>query len=286
MNGFKEYAEKELISVQNMINLLGAVSKPDGNYESIVTKKGVNFYRRSARKNGARTRTLLSSEEIASVKTARYKFELLKRLNNNKSVLKNVAKSYLSCKPDDIISSLPKVYKPSIEEMVDPEFRKGLYLCENLYPKKRKYKANIVITEMVNKLSIDTPHFTTMGCIVRSKSEALIGSILESKGISYLYDRLICLEGAEGQEEYKSPDFIIICPDGFVFCWEHFGLLSRKEYSLRGWEKLYLYAINNITPGNNLILTSDDQKGSINCETIARIVDALILPHYKKANDK
>ena len=95
---------------------------------------------------------------------------------------------------------------------------------------------------------------TIMTCdniLVRSKSEAIILTMLSMFGIPYRYEAPLEVGG-----HIKYPDFTIRHPiTGEYFYWEHVGLLDNPSYRMDFFNKLRLYINNGILPDHNLILT-------------------------------
>jgi len=124
-------------------------------------------------------------------------------------------------------------------------------------------------------------HRTKRGDLVRSKSEVIIANELLAQGYDrYVYEQALTL--SPGVVRY--PDFTIEDDDtGELFYWEHLGLLSNPEYKARWERKLVTYREAGIVPhkeggGENgtLIITSDDERGGINSQKIARIIEDVL----------
>ena len=120
-------------------------------------------------------------------------------------------------------------------------------------------------------------HNTKSGVKVRSKSEVIIADTLTKYGIPFEYEPLF--EGRTEEGKRMNPDFRIKCADGYVFIWEHWGLLIEISYCMQQGKKLNAYQKNGYVVGENLILTADDDKGGCNAQTIDEIVRTKILPH-------
>lgn len=118
-------------------------------------------------------------------------------------------------------------------------------------------------------------HRTSKGIAVRSKSEVIIGNLLEAKGIEYAYEEVL-----ELGEASKYPDFTIIDEDtGRSFYWEHCGMLHVPDYAKRWKTKLDWYHANGVTekggPNGRLIVTRDDSNGSFDSASVAELIDSL-----------
>ncbi|MGH7848108.1 MAG: AAA family ATPase [Candidatus Binatia bacterium] len=118
-------------------------------------------------------------------------------------------------------------------------------------------------------------HRTARGEMVRSKSEVIIADHLANKGIEYIYERPLTIEGLT-----KYPDFTIEdMESGLTFYWEHCGMLHVPSYRRRWEEKLAWYRAHGILPreeggGDNgtLIVTRDEANGSIDSAKITKLI--------------
>lgn len=115
-------------------------------------------------------------------------------------------------------------------------------------------------------------HKTPGGVLVRSKSELIIGSMLEAKGMRYEYEHLVFLEGNP-----VYPDFTIRRKsDDTPVLWEHFGLMSDAAYRAKNTQKIIQYLNCGYRLGHDLIITYDDDNGSIDMEQIERIIGCML----------
>lgn len=114
---------------------------------------------------------------------------------------------------------------------------------------------------------------TVTGHMVRSKSESMICSVLNSRGIPFRYEEVISL----GNETF-APDFIArnIRTGEFKY-WEHLGLLDRSSYRHDNFEKLETYSRHGIYPNINLIITSETQDHPLNEPFINKMVDLFLI---------
>ena len=88
-----------------------------------------------------------------------------------------------------------------------------------------------------NSYDFEEDHFTAGGIRVRSKSEALIGTQMEAKGMLFRYEPALQL----GNTVYY-PDFCILLPNRRkVVYWEHFGRMDDAGYAARAMQKLDMY---------------------------------------------
>ena len=110
-------------------------------------------------------------------------------------------------------------------------------------------------------------HKTANGISVRSKSEVIIANALFYQGIEFTYEQDFTLKNGKK----LSPDFTIHCYNGRILIWEHLGLLSNKSY-LKKWNyKKYEYERNGFIEGDNLLVTIDEDDGSIDSESVFKL---------------
>lgn len=94
---------------------------------------------------------------------------------------------------------------------------------------------------------------TLRGERVRSKSEAIIADELFKRGIPYVYEPTVEINGIE-----YMPDFILADPEtGTLYMWEHLGLMDKNDYACRAFDKFKQYQLEGWTLGINLITTSE-----------------------------
>ncbi|MCI6809374.1 MAG: hypothetical protein MR958_04195 [Spirochaetia bacterium] len=112
-------------------------------------------------------------------------------------------------------------------------------------------------------------YYTSSGLRVRSKSELIIGDVLERLGIYFRYE--FPLKMNNGVELH--PDFYCLnVRTRQEFVWEHFGMMDDLEYVQRAVEKQVLYAKNGWLIGKNLIFTMETMYSPLNSKMIEKIV--------------
>ena len=124
-------------------------------------------------------------------------------------------------------------------------------------------------------------HRTERGDLVRSKSELVIADKLHARGVEYVYEKRLALDG--GQARY--PDFTIADhARGVTYYWEHLGMLDDPGYRSRWERKRAEYLRAGIKPwqdggstSGTLIETRDEPGGGLDAANIARIIDEVVL---------
>lgn len=115
---------------------------------------------------------------------------------------------------------------------------------------------------------------TERGERVRSKSEKILADYFYGKGIPYLYEKPLFLNG-----------YGIVYPD-FTFYskklrkeiyWEHEGLMDNQDYARAAIKKINSYQMNGIFPGERLILTYETTQDIIDSKLIRTLTGRYLL---------
>lgn len=111
-------------------------------------------------------------------------------------------------------------------------------------------------------------HKTSSGDFVRSKSEALIDTLLYMNKIPFRYECALHLG-----EVTIYPDFTILHPiTGKIYYWEHFGLMDDSAYSQKAFSKLQLYTSHGIIPSHQLIITFETKEQPLNSDYVNQLI--------------
>ncbi len=110
---------------------------------------------------------------------------------------------------------------------------------------------------------------TSAGIFVRSKSEALIVMILQTKKIPFRYECALQLG-----ETIVYPDFTIRHPrTDELYYWEHFGMMDNPVYSKNAFSKLQLYSSYGIFPTHNLLVTYEAKEVPLDITRAEQLAD-------------
>ena len=115
---------------------------------------------------------------------------------------------------------------------------------------------------------------TNSGIRVRSKSEKILADYFESIGLAFKYECPLHLK------PYGTiyPDFTFLSRrTGREVYWEHEGMLDNPEYARAAVQKIGLYEINGIFPGEDLILTFETSTSVINTILIKSLTKRYLL---------
>lgn len=106
----------------------------------------------------------------------------------------------------------------------------------------------------VNPYKPESKRYRTAGGIgMRSKSERMIGNVLEEYGIPYRYEAELIIDG-----KAYYPDFTIMCSNGNIIIWEHLGMMDMEEYRMRALLKIIQYRRLGFKQTSNLICTWEE----------------------------
>lgn len=118
---------------------------------------------------------------------------------------------------------------------------------------------------------------TTGGIKMRSKSERTIGNKLEEYNIPYRYEPRLMIEN-----KTYYPDFMILCSNGSIVIWEHFGMMDQEEYRMHALLKTIQYRKIGFKQINNLICTWEEDLDDL--ETVDEIIETYIINPPKRKN--
>lgn len=188
--------------------------------------------------------------------------EVICRCEHNIRQIKQLQNKYLPIDTMAIKEAMPQSHRHLVKPYQDILYD---HWADQEYHKREDY----------NKQRI---HTTRKGERVASKSEVIIANSLYENDIPYHYDEQSMVISNWGNHYYY--DFTIPLPNGDKIYWEHFGMLSNREYMEHSLCKLYYYHQEGITIGRNLIITVDDIDG--NCDSIAiyNVIKYILQPHF------
>lgn len=153
---------------------------------------------------------------------------------------------------------------------------------ENLYGKtktRRCHKEFIKEFRMVEVLNKewreinfeDREHtiYTEKGDYVRSKAEVIIANLLFIRGVPYIYERAIVING-----HTVYPDFFIMnVRTGEIIIWEHLGMMGDEKYATKNVRKINEYIKAGFIPGKNLIITMESEGCPLDTEVVKTLIE-------------
>jgi len=220
---FNRY-KKELAKVNKELALL-----PKGS----LIKIGECYYHKIGEKRvGITNNTRL----IKQLTRKRHLLDEKRQLEHNLTILSRAVKKLELRKRSELISSLSKTYQNLpityfYHSYVEP------WLAEDYAKNTRSFNGS--------------GYTTKNGVTVRSKSEWIIATALETNQIPYRYEALLKLGS-----QMISPDFTIMHPfTGEIILWEHFGALHQPNYETSMNKKMDLYYKHDYIEGKTIIYT-------------------------------
>ena len=112
-------------------------------------------------------------------------------------------------------------------------------------------------------------HITYTGNYVRSKSEAMIETLLYQYQIPFRYECLLDLG-----DMFYYPDFTLMHPKNLTIkYWENFGMMDDAKYSRNTFSKLDGYVAHGIIPGNQLITTFETRTQPLTTDKVVEIIE-------------
>ena len=111
---------------------------------------------------------------------------------------------------------------------------------------------------------------TEKGERVRSKSEKIIADYFYRKNILYKYEKPLYLNGYG----IVYPDFTLLSrKTGKEIYWEHEGMMDKQDYARAAVRKIELYQLNNIYPGEQLIMTFETEQSLLNSRLMEKLTE-------------
>lgn len=248
----KEYdkLDKEIKSIESKIKKL----PPD---KIIVSKNGNNY--KWIRSDGKNHVYIPKQDRQLAEKLAAKKYLVLKQ--NDLKQKRQILNTYLRLWKDSPDKAEQLLMNPAYHELLSPFFQiqnsKLLDWIHAPYDRNNKYPEHLTLKSI-------------SGNLVRSKSELMIDMSLFSHQIPFRYECAL-----ELGEIVVYPDFTIFHPvTEKIYYWEHFGMMDNPTYRKNAFDKLNLYAANNIYPFKQLIITCETKEQPLDTEVIQRVIDA------------
>lgn len=123
-----------------------------------------------------------------------------------------------------------------------------------------------------NPAPFHEPHYTANGVKCRSKSEAMIGTYLENRGLIYITEPEIRLK-----HRTVYPDFAILLPKSKrIIYFEHFGQIDSVKYAVNNFPKPGEYAQVGIYLGLNFFYTYETKDRPLNFKIIEAKINEIL----------
>lgn len=123
-----------------------------------------------------------------------------------------------------------------------------------------------------NPVPIQIPHYTAGGVIVRSKSEAMIGTRLEERNAIFRPEPEVRLKWRSVYPDFET----INVKRRKIMYLEHLGRIDDEDYVFRNLGKLQYYAECGIVLGDNLFITYESQSKPLQIQDIDVALDEML----------
>ena len=197
-------------------------------------------------------------DKLRKALQAEYLFKTLPLLKRCKKALKSFILNYDFLKIINLYQKMPQ----SKKEFVTPLIYDDKSFAE-------RWQSQVYEPKPV---SVDT--FTThKNEKVRSKSENLIANLLYQKNVPYHYEYPLKLKNGVTVH----PDFYCLNRrTRQAFYWEHFGMMTSRDYANDFVQRLSQYSQNNIFPGKNLLITTESDTHPLNTKDAERLINTFL----------
>lgn len=229
-----------------------------------VKERGRTVYYHNVWIDGKRQRFSLNKhpEMVALLARKKYLEMEAKILENNLSALRKAIDGFSDTTPEHILKQLPKKYKElpnslffqTTEQTEAERWQNELYEQSDYMPEKKI-------------------HLTSKGLAVRSKSELILAEKYYEFKVPFRYEQILRIG-----KYTLAPDFTLLAASGKIYYWEHCGLTGNPVYMKKHKWKMDVYESAGIVPWKNLIVTYDNEQGTIDIPIIeSEIKNKLII---------
>lgn len=206
---------------------------------------------------------------------------LLGRINENLRLLEIMYEQFNSynAAPMEQIYSAVREETIKTVQMAFPDYDmdkitesagQNIYIPQGIPEKVRKWLTEP--TEYNPYRPEEKTNRTPSGIYVRSKSELLIATMVESYNAPYKYEEKVMLNNRAVYSDYSFLDKSIT--RGIK--WEHFGMMGNSDYRQKSHAKIKDYLDSGYRLRYDLIVTYDDENGSIDMELVQRLIQTYI----------
>ena len=258
----KEQLEEEYSRLLPYVNVLMQ--------ENPVKGSDRTYYYRKEKAGSKYRRTYLgnsSNKDVLNIKKARYTAKALAAVENDIVLLDRLCNGYAFTGFIDINKSIPHVYRlHSLDYYEDlPDAGK------EWMRKKEADKAEYGPWHPEGLI-----HTVSNGIKVRTKSEMAIAEILLRNGIPFVYELPHVLRNGK----IVHTDFTILSTIDYKteFLLEHEGSMADSGYRDKHAWRVENYYLSGYVPNVNIFFTYDGMNGSVDGESIQRIVDGWFRP--------
>ncbi|MFL8887703.1 hypothetical protein [Helcococcus kunzii] len=239
------------------------IEEVEGRLEFVYSNNSIQYLHVTKSSNNDVVKNYIPKTNQALIKKLAqktYDLRIKNLINKRYKQLKAILKDYEDNEIDLVFGKLDKKRR----ELVKPIVKTNNQIIEEWknvpYEKKKFY---------INDLEI----FTENGQRVRSKSEKFIADKLNNLGIVYKYECPIVINNITFH-----PDFAIYSKKtNKIIYWEHCGRMEDPDYVLKFINKINLYQLNGLELGENLIITLESERKSIDQHVVNYIIQKYLI---------
>ena len=178
-------------------------------------------------------------------------------------------KWYISCDGE-------KIYIPSNEKNTAVSMAEKKYyevMLQDILQEKRAIQSYLDLCNKEQTGEEQLLHPIFNGQKVRSKSEAIIATMLHVNKIPFHYEEALHLG-----KRVIYPDFTIRHPvTGQIYYWEHFGMMDNENYAQVAFRKMQLYNINGIMLSDTLLATYESEEAPLKSNIVENMIQQYFL---------
>lgn len=270
----KEILEKELKMLRKWeeSGISYIESAPEGTIVAIKNHNTYQYYCKTNETN-AHGRYIKKKDRniVEEVLQKEYIKKCLPKIREQIKTIEHFLNLYNSEKIEKIYEDIPDAKRIYVKPYIIP---KELYAKQ--WEDNKIMEKDSLSKSITNKyvLTEDKGIWTEKGELVRSKSEKILADKFFRMGIPYVYECPLMIKGYG----YIRPDFVVLnkCTRKEYY-WEHFGLMSDKDYCEKSVIKMNQYIKNGIYPGDKLISTYETEKCVMDFKVVDEIIEKYLI---------
>lgn len=234
----------------------GLESAPEGRLRISCDKSKPRYYQYMSADN--ETYIPKAEMELARLLAQKnYNESVVKKAEARLKQIKKITKNYSDDEIEKIYTSMNKA-RQLLVTPIEPTWDQLLtkWYEEEYQGKEFKEGTPLILTEKGER--------------VRSKSEKILADYFYRKNILYKYEKPLHLKG------YGTvyPDFTFLSRKTYrEIYWEHEGMMDKQDYARAAVRKIELYQLNNIYPGEQLIMTFETEQSLLNSRLMEKLTE-------------
>ena len=234
----------------------GLESAPEGRLRISCDKSKPRYYQYMSADN--ETHIPKAEMELARLLAQKnYNESVVKKAEARLKQIKKITKSYSDDEIEKIYTSMNKERQAlvtPVESTWDQLLK--MWYEEEYQGKEFKEGTPLILTEKGER--------------VRSKSEKILADYFYRNNIPYKYEKPLYLKGYG----IVYPDFTLLSKKTYQeIYWEHEGMMDKQDYARAAVRKIELYQLNNIYPGEQLIMTFETEQSLLNSRLMEKLTE-------------